>query len=104
MFITVTKESAALLAQVFPTLLIVLAIEARGENGQLKTLKGLARFLVRVTAVITSLVATFLCISTAARGFGGSGVDIFVNIAFYSMFLALLLFLNDMFHKELDES
>lgn len=102
--ITVTKDSAELLAQVFPTLLIVLAIEARGGKDQFKTFWGLVRFNVRVTAIVMSLVSTFLCINVAARGTGGSAVDWCVNIAFWSMFVALLLFINDMLSREIDES
>lgn len=104
MIVTVTEESAALLAQVFPTLLIALVIEARGVQGQFKTFLGYLRYAIRVIAILSSLVATFMCILVATGGGTGEPANWSVNIAFWSMFFALLIFINSTFTREINES
>lgn len=102
--ITVTSDSAGLLAQIFPALLIALLLEAKARKGQFVTFWGLLRFGVRALAIGTSLSATFVCILAATADIVTDLSDVIVNVAFWLMFLAFVLFINDALIKEVDES
>ncbi|WP_104164735.1 hypothetical protein [Arthrobacter sp. SX1312] len=105
MMITVTKDSAELLAQIFPTLLIALVLEARTVKGQLKTAWGVTRFAVRVIAILASLTATFTCVLVATGTSGPSpAADWWATIGFWSMFSAFALFINGLLTREVDEA
>lgn len=102
--ITVTSDSAALLAQIFPTLLIALLLEARTRKGQFGTVWGLVRFCVRAFAIGSSMSATFICVLAATSDIITIVSDVIVNVAFWSMFLAFVIFISDALSKEVDDS
>jgi hypothetical protein len=99
----VTHELAGLIAQVFPTLIIVLMIEGRfwyfrsarstPDNGEL--LFALMMHLLRILrglAVITSLTATMAClmlVGTPPDDQGPAWLDAFVTVAFVLLFTSV---------------
>lgn len=68
-----TPANAALMAQVIPTLLIVVALEPnlRGRRKDIKKLHPFAHWVTgigRVSAVVTSLVSVIMCFYVVFRG------------------------------------
>ncbi|CAH0233065.1 hypothetical protein SRABI26_02698 [Arthrobacter sp. Bi26] len=97
-------EAAALLAQVFPTLLIALLLEGKfvKRDGRKKRLLKVL-MLLRLAAVLTSLAATFICLLVVVTEGSNPFADIWVTGTWIILFFAFLVMCGEVFDREILE-
>lgn len=96
--------SAALLAQVFPTLLIALLVEGKftkRESRRKWILKSL--MVVRLAAVLAAVGATFLCLIVVVTGRSSIFIDSWTLFTVIVLFLAVLVMCVEIFDREVLE-
>lgn len=101
----ITVETAALLAQVFPALLIAILIEGRLRISRRRRLWVIRMFLsIRIAAIFSTAGATFVCLLAVIARSESLLIDVMVNVAFYTSAIAMLIMISDVFDRQLEES
>lgn len=102
----ITIETAELLAQVFPALLIAILIEGRFNfSRDRRRWRILLEMFVRMAAIFSLATATYTCLWVVIAGDGdGLVLDVTVAVAFFGSFAGVLLMISDVVDKQLDES
>lgn len=92
--IYVTPDLAVVLVQLFPTLLIALAVESRGSKSNTISERIAEKF--RAFAVLTSLIATFSALFVIQFDRGHGLIDWVTTLALWSLVFSLAVWATDM--------